>query len=149
MILTTKFVVPRTSAGDDCSRSTQTFKTGVPRSLSTRRNLFADIALICLVSCAHANNNKAMQWRSRSRTAQLKDFTPGEISVMVLTEMRETAEAVLGKKVTQAAVTVPAYFHEAHRPTIKNAGTIPDLTALPIVNKTTAAALAYVYSAAH
>ena len=72
-----------------------------------------------------------------------KKISPSELSAMVLQKMKDTAEAFLGEKVTQAVITVPAYFNDAQRQATKDAGKIAGLEVLRLVNEPTAAALAY------
>jgi molecular chaperone DnaK len=84
-------------------------------------------------------NNEALI----SVSAENRDFTPPEISAMVLQKLKADAEAYLGEPVTQAVITVPAYFNDSQRQATKDAGAIAGLEVLRIINEPTAAALAY------
>ena len=75
--------------------------------------------------------------------AQGKNYSPSQVSAFILQKMKETAEAYLGHPVTQAVITVPAYFNDAQRQATKDAGRIAGLEVLRIINEPTAAALAY------
>ena len=75
--------------------------------------------------------------------ATAKDYSPEEISAMILQKMKIDAEKFLGESVTQAVITVPAYFNDSQRQATKDAGRIAGLEVLRIINEPTAAALAY------
>ena len=87
------------------------------------------------------NNNKPIIQATFKN--ELKTFQPEEISSMILTKMKEIAESYIGEKVTDAVVTVPAYFNDSQRQATKDAGHIAGLNILRIINEPTAAAIAY------
>lgn len=88
-------------------------------------------------------DSKGKPYVSVDVNGEKKTFSPEEISAMILTKMKETAEAFLGKSVKHAVVTVPAYFNDAQRQATKDAGTIAGLNVVRIINEPTAAAIAY------
>ena len=75
--------------------------------------------------------------------SRAEKFSPSQISAFILQKMKETAEAYLSESVSQAVITVPAYFNDAQRQATKDAGKIAGLEVLRIINEPTAAALAY------
>ena len=92
-----------------------------------------------LVPYAIAKGKNGDAWVSAGGT----DYSPSQISAFTLQKMKETAESYLGETVTQAVITVPAYFNDAQRQATKDAGQIAGLEVLRIINEPTAAALAY------
>jgi len=88
-------------------------------------------------------SNKPTVKVQAGENSSFKNFSPEEISSMVLRKMKETAESFLGTEVKRAVVTVPAYFNDAQRQATKDAGTIAGLTVERVINEPTAAAIAY------
>jgi len=95
-----------------------------------------EITLVPFKVVKAANGDARVQVRG-------KEYSPPEISAMLLQKLKESAEAYLGEKVTQAVITVPAYFNDSQRQATKDAGKVAGLEVLRIVNEPTAAALAY------
>ncbi|CAO2170223.1 unnamed protein product [Urochloa humidicola] len=96
-----------------------------------------------LLPYAVVDRNGKPHVRVQVKDGDVREFSPEEVSAMVLTKMKETAEAYLGEKVTHAVVTVPAYFNDAQRQATKDAGVIAGLTVVRTLNEPTAAAIAY------
>lgn len=95
-----------------------------------------DINLVPYKICANSAGDAWVNVRGQ-------DYSPSQISAFILQKMKETAEAHLGEKVTEAVITVPAYFNDSQRQATKDAGKIAGLDVLRIINEPTAAALAY------
>lgn len=100
----------------------------------------SDMKMIAYDVVNDGNNRPKVQVEYKEET---KQFYPEEISAMVLSKMKEYAEAYLGEKVTDAVITVPAYFGDSQRQATKDAGAIAGLNVLRIINEPTAAAIAY------
>ncbi len=103
-------------------------------------SLQADIKHFPFKVVNDGNNKPSINAEYRGET---KTYRPEEISSMVLTKMKETAEAYIGEEVTDAVITVPAYFNDSQRQSTKDAGAIAGLNVLRIINEPTAAAIAY------
>ncbi|MCQ9154104.1 molecular chaperone DnaK [Acidomonas methanolica] len=96
-----------------------------------------------MVPYAIVKGDNGDAWVEATVDGKPEKFAPSQISAFVLGKMKETAEAYLGEKVSQAVITVPAYFNDAQRQATRDAGRIAGLEVLRIINEPTAAALAY------
>ncbi|KAF6162505.1 hypothetical protein GIB67_003051 [Kingdonia uniflora] len=96
-----------------------------------------------LVTYKIVNKEEKPYIQIKMKDGETKVFSPKEISAMILTKMKETAKAFLGKKIKDAVVTVPVYFNNAQRHSMKDAGVIAGLNVARIINEPTAAAIAY------
>ncbi|HXY74860.1 MAG TPA: molecular chaperone DnaK [Dehalococcoidales bacterium] len=94
---------------------------------------------------AHRKTYRVVKGANNEVRVQMggKDYSPPEVSAMILQKLKADAEAYVGEKITDAVITVPAYFNDAQRQATKDAGTIAGLNVLRIINEPTAAALAY------
>lgn len=91
----------------------------------------------------YSNFNKKRNGNKQKVNIEGDEFSPQEISAMILQKLKTDAENYLGQKVTQAVITVPAYFSDSQRQATKDAGKIAGLEVLRIINEPTAAALAF------
>jgi molecular chaperone DnaK len=120
--------------------------TAVKRLIGRKRTdpaIAQHIASVPYNVAASENGDARVRLKSGPATDDARDFSPAEISAMVLSKMKEIAEDYLGDAVTEAVITVPAYFDDAQRQATKDAGKIAGLDVLRIINEPTAAALAY------
>ena len=109
----------------------------IKRFMGRRHNeVSEEVKLVPYKSVAGENGDARVE-------IQGKKYSPPEVSAMILTKLKEAAEAYLGEKVTKAVITVPAYFNDAQRQATKDAGQIAGLEVMRIINEPTAAALAY------
>lgn len=131
-----KPVVLENANGKRTTPSVVAFKNGeiivgevAKRQMETNPNTIASI--------------KRLMGTDKKVTAEGKEYTPEQVSAMILSYLKEYAEKKIGSKVTKAVITVPAYFNNAQREATKNAGKIAGLQVERIINEPTAAALAY------
>jgi molecular chaperone DnaK len=118
----------------------------VKRLIGRKRNdpaIAQHLAVAPYEVVAAENGDARVRLRGKAGSGEPRDYSPAEISAMVLSKMKEVAEEYLGDSVTEAVVTVPAYFDDAQRQATKDAGKIAGLEVLRIINEPTAAALAY------